>query len=42
VRVIAEGMDPDIGRMLWEVSEELTGVEYGVTATNADVTSADR
>ncbi|MBA3262759.1 MAG: SDR family oxidoreductase [Thermoleophilaceae bacterium] len=30
VKVIAEGRDPAVGRRLWEVSEELTGVEYGL------------
>jgi hypothetical protein len=30
VKVIAEGRDPAAGRRLWEVSEELTGVEYGL------------
>ncbi len=30
VKVIAEGTDPAIGRRLWEASEELTGVEYGL------------
>jgi NAD(P)-dependent dehydrogenase (short-subunit alcohol dehydrogenase family)/ketosteroid isomerase-like protein len=33
VKVIAEGRDPDVGRTLWEVSEELTGVEYGLSST---------
>jgi NAD(P)-dependent dehydrogenase (short-subunit alcohol dehydrogenase family) len=28
VRVIAEGRDPKMGRALWEISEELTGVKY--------------
>jgi NAD(P)-dependent dehydrogenase (short-subunit alcohol dehydrogenase family) len=28
VKVIAEGRDPAVGRRLWEVSEELTGVAY--------------
>lgn len=28
VKVIAEGSDPAVGRKLWEVSEELTGVRY--------------
>jgi NAD(P)-dependent dehydrogenase (short-subunit alcohol dehydrogenase family) len=30
VKVIAEGRDPAVGRRLWQVSEELTGVEYGL------------
>lgn len=30
VDVIAEGMDPEVGRRLWEVSETLTGVAYGL------------
>jgi NAD(P)-dependent dehydrogenase (short-subunit alcohol dehydrogenase family) len=34
VKVIAEGRDPAIGRRLWEVSEELTGVEYGLPSSN--------
>jgi len=33
VKVIAEGTDPAVGRRLWEVSEELTGVEYGLPGT---------
>ena len=32
VKVIAEGRDPAVGRRLWEVSEDLTGVEYGLPA----------
>jgi NAD(P)-dependent dehydrogenase (short-subunit alcohol dehydrogenase family) len=28
VKVIAEGRDPEVGRRLWELSEELTGVRY--------------
>ena len=28
VNVIAEGSDPAVGRKLWEISEELTGVRY--------------
>jgi NAD(P)-dependent dehydrogenase (short-subunit alcohol dehydrogenase family) len=34
VKVIAEGRDPAVGRRLWEVSEELTGVEYGLPAAS--------
>ena len=30
VKVIAEGRDPAVGGRLWQVSEELTGVEYGL------------
>jgi NAD(P)-dependent dehydrogenase (short-subunit alcohol dehydrogenase family) len=30
VRVIAEGRDVEVGRRLWEASEELTGVSYGL------------
>jgi NAD(P)-dependent dehydrogenase (short-subunit alcohol dehydrogenase family) len=30
VRVIAEGRDPEVGRRLWKLSEEMTGVEYGL------------
>jgi NAD(P)-dependent dehydrogenase (short-subunit alcohol dehydrogenase family) len=30
VQVIAEGRDPEVGRRLWEVSEELTGVSYSL------------
>jgi NAD(P)-dependent dehydrogenase (short-subunit alcohol dehydrogenase family) len=30
VNVIAEGKDPAVGRRLWDVSEELTGVSYGL------------
>ena len=32
VPVIAEGRDPDVGRRLWDLSEELTGVRYGLPA----------
>ena len=32
VKVIAEGRDPAVGRRLWELSEELTGVEYPLPA----------
>jgi NAD(P)-dependent dehydrogenase (short-subunit alcohol dehydrogenase family) len=32
VRVIAEGRDAETGRKLWEASEELTGVTYGLPA----------
>jgi NAD(P)-dependent dehydrogenase (short-subunit alcohol dehydrogenase family) len=32
VNVIREGRDPDVGRRLWEVSEELTGVRYELPA----------
>ena len=32
VKVIAEGSDPAVGRRLWELSEELTGVEYPLPA----------
>jgi NAD(P)-dependent dehydrogenase (short-subunit alcohol dehydrogenase family) len=32
VKVIPEGTDPVVGRRLWEVSEELTGVTYGLSA----------
>jgi NAD(P)-dependent dehydrogenase (short-subunit alcohol dehydrogenase family) len=32
VEVIAEGRDPEIARRLWETSEELTGVAYGLPA----------
>jgi hypothetical protein len=28
VKVNAEGSDPEVGRRLWAVSEELTGVRY--------------
>jgi NAD(P)-dependent dehydrogenase (short-subunit alcohol dehydrogenase family) len=35
VRVIAEGRDAEIGRRLWEVSEELTGVAYGLPTATA-------
>jgi NAD(P)-dependent dehydrogenase (short-subunit alcohol dehydrogenase family) len=30
VKVIAEGRDPEAGRRLWEISEKLTGVTYGL------------
>jgi hypothetical protein len=30
VNVIAEGRDTEVGRSLWEASEELTGVRYGL------------
>jgi NAD(P)-dependent dehydrogenase (short-subunit alcohol dehydrogenase family) len=33
VNVIAEGTDPANGRKLWEVSEKLTGVKYGLPST---------
>lgn len=33
VEVTAEGRDPDVGRRLWAVSEQLTGVEYGLSGT---------
>ncbi len=33
VRVATEAQDPDVGRKLWAVSEELTGVEYGLSVT---------
>jgi NAD(P)-dependent dehydrogenase (short-subunit alcohol dehydrogenase family) len=33
VKVIAEGKDPEIGRRLWEASEKLTGVAYGLPTT---------
>ena len=32
VSVIAEGRDPAVGQKLWEVSEELTGVRYELSA----------
>ena len=32
VRAIPEAYDPDLGRRLWETSEELTGVRYGPAA----------
>ena len=32
VGVIREGRDPEVGRRLWELSEELTGVEYKLPA----------
>ena len=32
VPVIREGRDPEVGRRLWEASEELTGVRYELTA----------
>ncbi len=35
VNVIAEGRDPAVGRRLWEVSEELTGVEYPLPGEGA-------
>jgi NAD(P)-dependent dehydrogenase (short-subunit alcohol dehydrogenase family) len=35
VPVIAEGRDADVGRRLWEVSEELTGVRYGLAGVAA-------
>src|SRR4051812_9895171 len=35
VRVIAEGRDAETGRRLWEVSEELTGISYGLPAATA-------
>jgi len=35
VDVIPEGRDPEIGRRLWEVSEELTGVRYSLPAPTA-------
>jgi NAD(P)-dependent dehydrogenase (short-subunit alcohol dehydrogenase family) len=31
VKVIAEGRDAEAGRRLWEISEELTGVGYGLS-----------
>ena len=33
VKVSAEGRDPGVGRRLWAVSEELTGVEFGLSGT---------
>ena len=35
VKVIAEARDPAVGRRLWEISEELTGVEYGLPSAGA-------
>jgi len=35
VEVIPEGRDPHLGQRLWEVSEELTGVTYGLPGTEA-------
>jgi len=35
VDVIAEGMDLDVGRRLWELSEQLTGVAYELPAGTA-------
>jgi NAD(P)-dependent dehydrogenase (short-subunit alcohol dehydrogenase family) len=32
VSVITEGSDPAVGKRLWEVSEELTGVRYQLSA----------
>ncbi|WP_327681872.1 SDR family NAD(P)-dependent oxidoreductase [Kitasatospora sp. NBC_00458] len=32
VRIAPEAADPDTGRRLWDVSEELTGVRYGLPA----------
>jgi NAD(P)-dependent dehydrogenase (short-subunit alcohol dehydrogenase family) len=32
VRVITEGSDPAVGKRLWEISEELTGVRYQLSA----------
>jgi len=29
----SEARDPDVARRLWEVSEELTGVAYGLSGT---------
>jgi hypothetical protein len=34
VSVIAEGSDPAVGQKLWEVSEELTGVRYELSAVS--------
>jgi NAD(P)-dependent dehydrogenase (short-subunit alcohol dehydrogenase family) len=31
VKVIADGSDPEVGRKLWEVSEQLTGVVYALS-----------
>jgi NAD(P)-dependent dehydrogenase (short-subunit alcohol dehydrogenase family) len=33
VKVIREGRDPEVGRRLWAVSEELTGVTYDLPGT---------
>ncbi len=35
VEVIAEGRDPAVGQRLWELSEELTGVAYGLRGAPA-------
>ena len=32
VEVVEEARDPEVGRRLWALSEELTGVEYGLPA----------
>jgi len=32
VKVTAEARDPELGRRLWELSEKLTGVAYGLPA----------
>jgi len=35
VPIGAEGKDPDVGRTLWTVSEQLTGIAYGLSGTSA-------
>jgi hypothetical protein len=41
VKVVAEAVDPEVGRKLWEMSEELTGVVYALALAEA-APSTDR
>ena len=41
VKVIAEGRDPAVGRRLWEISEELTGLAYLSDDTSSTQARAD-